>query len=155
MIIPSVNRDRFYKSPCMAFFDYSISHTSANYDTSKLGQSVTEPICAATKQANGKCKLRLRPPNLQSREPDRRSRQLDARLGPCPERARNETRCPRWRTMLTTCCATIEIKGCPSCRPEQQMHQARSAKPSFQPLLLCSQSSRFGHRNEQQAYRQR
>jgi hypothetical protein len=29
---------------------------------------------------NGWCKLRLRPPNLQSREPDRRSRQLDAVL---------------------------------------------------------------------------
>jgi len=30
---------------------------------------------------NGRRKLRLRPPNLQSREPHRRSRQLDAVLG--------------------------------------------------------------------------
>jgi hypothetical protein len=31
--------------------------------------------------SNGPRKLRLRPPNLHSREPDRRSRQLDAVLG--------------------------------------------------------------------------
>jgi hypothetical protein len=33
---------------------------------------------------NGPRKLRLRPPNLPAREPDRRSRQLDAMLGPWP-----------------------------------------------------------------------
>jgi len=33
-------------------------------------------------QPNGTRKLRLRPPNLQSREPDQRSRQLGAMLGP-------------------------------------------------------------------------
>ena len=39
-------------------------------------------------QPNGRCKPRLRPHNPQSREPHRRSRQLDAGLGPCPRPAR-------------------------------------------------------------------
>jgi len=52
--------------------------------------------------SNGRCKLRLRLADPPSREPHRRSRQLDARLGPAlvTSPSRRERR-PHRRTVLT------------------------------------------------------